>query len=152
MIKVLFVCLGNICRSPMAEFVMRYKLDKMGVSDKIYVSSAGTSSEEEGNAVHRGTARILDRLGIDYSVKRARRISMSDKDNYDYIVAMDSSNIRALSRIGISAKKLLDYTGSGRDVADPWYTGDFDTTYEDINAGVDALIDYILLHNAQELK
>ncbi|MDE5618217.1 MAG: low molecular weight phosphotyrosine protein phosphatase, partial [Clostridia bacterium] len=140
MIKVLFVCLGNICRSPMAEFVMRYKLDKMGVSDKIYVSSAGTSSEEEGNAVHRGTARILDRLGIDYSVKRARRISMSDKDNYDYIVAMDSSNIRALSRIGISAKKLLDYTGSGRDVADPWYTGDFYNTYEYINAGVDAWI------------
>lgn len=131
---------------------MRYKLDNKGLSDKIYVASAGTSGEEEGNPVHRGTARILDKLGIDYSAKRARRISLADKDNYDYVIAMDSGNVRALSRIGISARKLLDYAGISRDVADPWYTGDFDTTYKDINLGVDALIDYILSHNAKELN
>ncbi|MDE6551258.1 MAG: low molecular weight phosphotyrosine protein phosphatase [Clostridia bacterium] len=144
MIRVMFVCLGNICRSPMAEFIFRSKVEAAGLSDKIEVASSGTSDEEEGNRVHRGTARVLDRLGIDYSGKRAVQITASDRDKYDYFIAMDSSNVRALNNIGIRSVKLLSFCGDNRDVADPWYTGNFDKTYEDVDLGTDALLAYII--------
>lgn len=107
--------------------------------------SAATSSWEEGNPVHIGTKKILKSLGIDCSAKRARKITRADYDNYDYIIGMDEQNRRDLvSFFGGDPKKkislLLDYTGSPRDVADPWYTGDFETTYKDINAGIDAFL------------
>lgn len=107
--------------------------------------SAATSSWEEGNPVHIGTKKILNSLGIDCSAKRARKITRADYDNYDYIIGMDEQNRRDLvSFFGGDPKKkislLLDYTGSPRDVADPWYTGDFETTYKDINTGIDAFL------------
>ena len=148
MIKILFICHGNICRSPMAEFVFRYIAEKEGKSDKFSVASAATSYEEIGNPVHRGTAKILDRLGISYSAKRAVHLEKSDYTKYDYLVCMDSANVRNTLRIfGNDAEKkvhkLLEFAGSCEDVADPWYTGNFERTYEDVLAGCEGLLKYL---------
>lgn len=144
MLKILFVCHGNICRSPMAEYVMRDMCRKRGITD-VVTASAATSTEELGNPVHRGTAEILRRLGIDYSAKRARQINRADYDEYDLIIGMDMANIRNMTRYwGDKAHKiykLLDFTErKNEDVADPWYTGNFERTYLDVKEGCEGLI------------
>ena len=149
MIKVLFVCHGNICRSPMAEFLMKKKVSDMGMSEDFHIESAATSSEEIGSPVHRGTARILSKLGIDYSGKRARKMTSGDYDKFDYLIGMDSYNIRNMERICGGDKEgkirlLMEFAGESRDVADPWYTGDFETTYNDINRGIDGFLRKII--------
>lgn len=148
MVKILFICHGNICRSPMAEFVFKNIVEKSGISGEFYVASAATSYEEIGNPVHYGTAKILDRLGISYSLKRAVHLEKSDYEKYDFLVCMDSANVRNTLRIvGDDSKKkihkLLEFAGSREDVADPWYTGDFDRTYKDILMGCKGLLRYI---------
>lgn len=139
MLKILFVCHGNICRSPMAEFVMRDMLEQRGISD-VLTASAGTSHEELGNPVHRGTARILRCLGIDCSDKHARQIVKSDYDEFDMIIGMDSANVRNMERFWGDPKHKIRRLLSDRDVADPWYTGDFEQTYADIREGCENLI------------
>ena len=144
MVSILFICHGNICRSPMAEFIFKDMVEKSGLSDKFYVASAATSYEEIGSPVHWGTAKILDRLGISYSKKRAVHLEKSDYEKYDYLVCMDSANVRNVLRILGDDKdkkvhKLLEFANSYDDVADPWYTGDFEKAYKDICAGCEAL-------------
>ena len=146
--RILFVCHGNICRSPMAEFVLRKMAEERGID--LETASAATSTEEIGNPVHPGTKGILQRLGIDCSGKRAVQLRRDDYEKYDYIVAMDSANVRNIMRIigGDSdgkVKKLLEFAGSGRDVADPWYTGDFEATYRDVKAGCEGILSTICL-------
>lgn len=146
MIKVLFICHGNICRSPMAEFIFKDIVRRAGLADKFEISSAATSTEEIGNPVHPGTRNILDALGIDSSGKRAVQIRKSDYDYYDYLIGMDSWNIRNMLQIFGKDRenkvyKLMDFTGRPEDVADPWYTGNFDATYRDISEGCEGLFE-----------
>ncbi len=148
MINVLFICHGNICRSPMAEFVFKDMVEKLGRSDEFYVASAATSYEEIGNRVHYGTARILDTLGISYSHKRAVHLEKTDYKKYDYLICMDSANVRNTLRIVGDDKdgkiyKLLNFADSDKDVADPWYTGNFDITYKDVLKGCKGLLRHI---------
>lgn len=147
MYRILFVCHGNICRSPMAEYIMRDLLKKRGVED-IAVSSAATSTEELGNPVHRGTRAVLNRLGIDCSDKRARQITRADYEEYDLIIGMDSANIRNMVRYWSDPQhkihKLLDFAERRGDVADPWYTGDFERTYFDVKEGCEGILKAIL--------
>lgn len=148
MIKIMFICHGNICRSPMAEFVFKDMLKKEGLSDDFFVASAATSYEEIGNPVHYGTAKILDRLKISYKGKRAVHLEKSDYAEYDYLVCMDSANVRNTLRIvGEDSErkiyKLLEFAGLKRDVADPWYTGDFEATYKDVLLGCTELLKYM---------
>lgn len=148
MIKILFVCHGNICRSPMAEFVMKDIVKKEGVADQFYIASAATSTEEIGNPVHYGTRNKLGQLGISTAGKYAVQMKSSDYQEYDYIIGMDSWNYRNMLRIAGKDKKnkislLLDYTDHPRDVADPWYTGDFEKTYEDVLAGCQGFLAYL---------
>lgn len=147
MLKILFVCHGNICRSPMAEFVMRDMCRKRGITD-VATASAATSTEELGNPVHRGTAEILRRLDIDFSAKRARQINRADYDEYDLIIGMDAANIRNMTRYwgdkSHKIHKLLDFTERrNEDVADPWYTGNFERTYLDVKEGCEGIIEAI---------
>ena len=147
-IKILFVCHGNICRSPMAEFVMKDIVEKVGIGDKVYIASAATSSEEIGSPVHRGTVRELEKRGISCAGKYAVRLEKSDYGYYDYIVGMDLYNLRNMLRLfgGDPENKvrlLMSFTGESRDVDDPWYTHDFETTYRDIAAGCAALTEIV---------
>ena len=147
MYKILMVCHGNICRSPMAEFVLRDMLKKQHI-DGIEVASAATSTEELGNGIHRGTARKLHELGIDCSFKRARQMNRADYQEYDLLLGADSRNIINMTRIaGGDAEnkilRLLDYTPRPRDIADPWYTGDFEATYADVKEGCEHLIAHL---------
>lgn len=148
MTKVLFICHGNICRSPMAEFVMKDLVTKEGIADKFYIASAATSTEEIGNPVHHGTRSKLAQVGISTSGKYAVQMKRSDYQEYDYIIGMDSWNYRNMLRIAGKDKQekislLLDYTDHPRDVADPWYTGDFEKTYEDVLAGCQGFLTYL---------
>ena len=143
--RILFVCHGNICRSPMAELVFKDLIKKEGLSDNFYVESAATSTEELGNPVYPPARRELLRHGISSDGKYARQITRSDYESFDLIVGMDSANIRNMHRLfGADPegkiKKLLDYTGRGGDVADPWYTGDFGATWSDVLDGCTALL------------
>ncbi|MBQ7968730.1 MAG: low molecular weight phosphotyrosine protein phosphatase [Clostridia bacterium] len=145
-IKILFVCHGNICRSPMAEFLMKKLVMDKGQSDRFYIESAATSTEELGNRVHYGTRGVLDKYKIDYSKKRAVQITKADYDKYDYIIGMDRYNLRNMQRVFGEDRQnkislLLDWSGDCRDVADPWYTGDFSQTEADILAGCSALFE-----------
>jgi len=147
--KILFVCHGNICRSPMAEFVMKDLVEKRGLSDLFEIASAATSSEEIGNEVHYGTRERLAKEGIRCVGKQARQITEADYDNYDYLIGMDRYNISNMHRIFEQDGKrkiymLLEFTGRHADIADPWYTNDFDATYDDILEGCTALLDFIL--------
>lgn len=148
MLKILFVCHGNICRSPMAEYIMRDMLSKRGIKNVI-CASAATSTEEIGNGVYYGARSVLDRLGIDCSDKHARQIVQSDYKEYDLLLGMDAANLCNMLRFwgdpGHKIYKLLDYaevgfSRRGKDVADPWYTGDFESAYRDIKAGCEGLI------------
>ncbi len=145
MIKILFICHGNICRSPLAEMLMRDMIAKAGLSGQISVASAATSREEIGNPVHHGTVEKLRQYGIGVGDKRAVQLTKRDYTDYDYLIGMDDWNIRNIQRIiGSDPKqkvhKLLEYAGLSGDIADPWYTGNFDKTYEDIKAGCDGLL------------
>lgn len=147
-IRILFICHGNICRSPMAEFVLRDLVEKRGLSDQFYIASAATSTEEIGNPVHRGTRDKLAQYSISVDGKFAVQLTKRDYDDYDYLIGMDSQNIANIKRItgksGPRICRLLDFTAHPRDIADPWYTGDFDRTYDDILSGCQALLDAIL--------
>ena len=152
MIKILFICHGNICRSPMAEFVFKKIVKDNGLSDKFLINSAATSTEEIGNGIHHGTKAKLTEKNIPFTSHRAVQITKSDYDNYEYLIVMDSMNLRNMQRIlGFDSQKkvhrLLDFTSCQRDVADPWYTGNFDVTYNDIDKGCHALFDYIKSHD-----
>lgn len=147
--KIMFVCHGNICRSPMAEFVFSDMIAKRGLSHKLSCASSATSTEELGNDIHYGTRRILDKYAIPYRRREATQLSHTDYDKYDLFVGMDAANIRNMLRIFGSdpegkVVRLLDLTDRARDVADPWYTGDFETTYRDITRGCEALLDRLL--------
>lgn len=149
MIKVLFVCHGNICRSPMAEFVLKDMVKKRSLENGFYIASAATSTEEIGNPVHHGTRRKLAEVGISVAGKTAVQMTKSDYDKYDYIIGMDTWNMRNINRIIKSdpqgkVYKLLTFAGRGDDVADPWYTGDFETTYRDVVEGCEAFLKEIL--------
>lgn len=145
MIKILFVCLGNICRSPMAEFVFKDMIQKMGIDNEFYVESAATSSEEVGNSVHYGTIDKLKKEGIKIYDRKSKQIKKSDYDKFDYIIGMEKRNIDGILRIVGSDEenkiyRLLDFSNNPRDIADPWYTGNFNVTYDDIVEGCQALI------------
>lgn len=148
MIKILFVCHGNICRSPMAEFVMRDFIREAGLSDEIVVASAATSTEEIGNPVYPPARRRLAQAGLRTDGKTAVQMTKRDYDRYDYLIGMEQVNVRNMLRIagGDPQKKicrLLDFTDRPKDIADPWYSGDFDTTYDEVCAGCRALLDFL---------
>jgi protein-tyrosine phosphatase len=148
MIRVLFVCHGNICRSPLAQSVFTHKVNTLGLSSKFYIDSFATSTEEIGNPPHRGTVNKLREQGIPLVPHRAKQIAWSDYDKFDYIIGMDEWNIKNLNRMlkGDPDKKvykLLSFAGSDRDIADPWYTGNFDITYDDIVEGCDGFLHYL---------
>ncbi|MCX4374145.1 MAG: low molecular weight phosphotyrosine protein phosphatase [Dysosmobacter sp.] len=145
MTKILFVCHGNICRSPMAEFVMKDLVKKAGLEDQFRIESAATSTEEIGNPVYPPARRKLAEHGIDCAGKLARQLKNSDYDQYDLLIGMDRANLRNMHRIcgGDFAGKLhllMDYTDHPGDVADPWYTDDFETTWRDVLAGCQGLL------------
>lgn len=149
MIKIMFVCHGNICRSTMAEFVMKDIVSKEGLENEFYICSSATSTEEIGNDTYWGTKQILDSKGIPYTKRQAVQLKKSDYEKYDFIVGMDSANIRNINRItgkdtGNKIYKLLSFAGTDRDVADPWYTRDFETTYNDISLGCTELFKKIM--------
>ncbi|MFT4105075.1 MAG: low molecular weight protein-tyrosine-phosphatase [Lacrimispora sp.] len=148
-IRILMVCHGNICRSPMAEFVMKDMIEKERLKDCFYVASAATSTEELGNPVHRGTREKLKQYGISTEGKYAVQVSRKDYDKYDYLIGMDKRNVGNMLKIvgedtKGKVKRLLDFSSNPRDIADPWYTGDFDRTYDDVYEGCEALLSYIL--------
>ncbi len=152
-LKILFVCHGNICRSPMAEFIMKDIVAKAGLADKFYIESAAVSSEEIGNPVYPPVRRILTERGISTSGKTARKMVSADYDNFDLIVGMDSDNIRRIKAIcgGDSSGKvylLKEFTGEPNgDVSDPWYTGDFSATLRDVLAGCHGILDFYKKQN-----
>ena len=148
MIKILFVCHGNICRSPMAEFVLKDMVKKKGMEEKFFIASAATSREEIGNPVHYGTRNKLKQYGISTEGKTAIQLTKEDYKKYDYLIAMDSYNIKNMNYIigedrEKKVYKLLSFAGKGRDIVDPWYTGNFDETYEDIVEGCEAFLKYL---------
>lgn len=148
MISILFVCLGNICRSPMAEFVLKKKVSDLGLSDQFHIDSAATSTEEIGNGIHYGTMSIFRQKGIPCTGHRARQMTKRDYAEYDYLIGMDDANIRNMQRIAGGdpegkIHKLLEYAGSNRAIADPWYTGNFDETYADVAEGCEAFLNYL---------
>lgn len=152
MIRILFICHGNICRSPMAEFMLKKMVADRGIEDDFYIESAATSTEEiwngVGNPVYPPARDELRRHGIDCSGKRARQVTPEDYDRFDYIICMENTNIRNTLRILRSdpegkVKRLLDYGDRPRDIADPWYTGIFDRTYNDIDEGLNAFLEYL---------
>lgn len=148
MIKVMFVCHGNICRSPMAEFVFKDMVKRAGIADKLYIASSATSREEIGNPVHYGTKAKLAEAGISSNGKYAVQLTKDDYEEYDYIIGMDSYNIRNINKIigydkDSKVYKLLDFVDGG-DIADPWYTGNFDETYSDVVRGCKGLLERIV--------
>ena len=145
MIKILFICHGNICRSTMAQFVMQHLVHKSGQEDNFLIDSKATSTEELGNGPHYGTVRKMQEMNIPMVPHRAEQMQRKDYRNYDYIIGMDQWNYRNIMRIigkdpENKVSLLLDWTEHPRDIADPWYTGNFDQTYEDVLEGCEALL------------
>ena len=143
--KILFVCHGNICRSPMAEFVMKDLVSKAGLGDEVFIASAACRRDEIGSDTYYGTKNILREKGIPFTPRHAVQVTVDDYDSYDYIIGMDAENMRDLNRLtkGDPLGKLhllMEFAGEKRNVADPWYTDDFATTYRDILKGCEALL------------
>lgn len=146
--KILFLCHGNICRSPMAEFVMKDLLAKAG-RDDVVVESAALHTDEIGSDTHRGTRAVLAKKGVPFSARRAWLVDAAKASSYDYLVAMDDYNVADLKRLVYPSdlpkiRKLLSFAGKTRDIADPWYTGDFEITYLDVLEGCMALMKEVL--------
>lgn len=155
MIRVLFICHGNICRSTMAESVMTYLVKQRHMEHQFRIASAATSREEIGNGPHYGTVRKLRSVGIPVVPHRAVQMTRQDYEKYDFLIGMDDANIRNMIRIAggdpeHKIHKLLEYAGSGRAIADPWYTGNFDVTYADIMEGCEAFLSTLLLFRSSE--
>ena len=153
MMRIMFVCHGNICRSPMAEFVLKKLVSERGMADQFYIASSATSTEEiwggVGNPVYPPAKAKLAKHGISCEGKRAVQLTRADYDKYDLFIGMDSANIRNMYRMlggdpQCKIRKLMDYTSQGGDVADPWYTRRFDVTYADVLAGCEGLLKEIL--------
>ncbi len=147
-IRVMFVCHGNICRSPMAEFLLKDMVDKRGISDRFIIESAATTNEEIGNPVYPGTRKRLAREGISVDGKFAKRLRRDDYDKFDLIIGMDEENMRDMKRLfgddsDGKVYKMMEFAGIDRDVADPWYTGDFEATYDDIYEGCIGLLNFL---------
>ena len=149
MIKILFICHGNICRSTMAEMVFKHLVRQAGLTSEFYIDSAATSREAIGDGVHYGTRRKLAQMGVPCSDHRAVQVKRADYDKYDYLIVMDQRNVTNLMRIlGEDPEQkvhmLLDYAGrEGQSIADPWYTGNFDITYDDIVEGCEGFLAYL---------
>ncbi len=146
--RIVFICHGNICRSPMAEFVLKDLVEKKGIADLFFIESRATSTEEIGNPVHRGTRQKLSEFGISVAGKTAVQLTKSDYNKYDMLICMDSANVRNTLRIVGNDKyekvsKLLSFAGESGDIADPWYTGNFDETYDDVLRGCNGLLSYL---------
>lgn len=152
MIKVLCVCHGNVCRSTMCQSVLTHLVKQQGLEDYFEIDSAATSREEIGNPPHYGTVGKLKRVSIPVVPHRARQMTKSDYEYYDYLIGMDSANIRNMNRIAGGdpegkIHKLPSFAGLSKDIADPWYTGNFDETYDDVLEGCKAFLDYIIHSN-----
>ena len=150
--KILFVCHGNICRSPMAEFVMKNLVKESHLENQIQVDSAAANNDAIGNGMHRGTRAKLSEMQIPFDEHIARKLTASDGERYDLILAMDSENLYYMRRIlkpdaHEKIHLLLEYAGEKRDIADPWYTGNFDETYDDIDKGCRALLEKLKIGN-----
>ena len=148
MIRVCFVCHGNICRSTMSQFVFQDMINQKGLTDQFYINSAATSREEIGNGPHYGTVNKMKQVGIPVLPHRAVQMTKKDYREYDYLIGMDEANIRNMMRIAGGDPEgkihmLLDYSDSPRAIADPWYTGNFDITYDDVVEGCTAFFNYL---------
>lgn len=148
MIKICFVCLGNICRSPMAEFIFQFMVENENLQDKIFACSKGTSAEELGNPIHPGAAKELQKHDIPFSKRQATQLEKEDYQQFDYFIGMDYSNIFHIKRIfgkdpDHKVFKLMDFTNSKDDIADPWYTRDFSSTYDDLIEGCHAFLAFL---------
>lgn len=149
MIKVMFVCLGNICRSPMAEFVFKDLVKKSGLEKNFYIESSATSSEELGCDVHYGTVNKLKSLGINVEHRASKLLKKEDYEKFDYILGMETRNIQNILRIvGQDTEnkvyRLLDFSNNPRDIADPYFTGNFDRTYEDVLEGCKTFLEKVI--------
>ena len=152
MIKVMFVCLGNICRSPMAEFVFKDMVKKQGLEKEFYIKSSATSSEEIGNDIHYGTRDKLIQKEIPFTKRKAVKLRAEDYKKYDYIIGMEKSNVINIKRIvgedvDYKIYRLLDFSDTPRDIADPWYTGNFENTFNDIVEGCNGFLKYLKDNN-----
>ena len=149
MINVLMICHGNICRSTMAEMVLKHLVRQRNIAELFYIDSAATSREEIGNGVHYGTRRKLAEVGIPCEDHRAKQVTKKDYDKFDYLIVMDTNNVRNLNRIigsdpDCKVYTLLDFTErQGASIADPWYTGNFDETYRDVLEGCEGFLNYL---------
>lgn len=148
MIRVAFCCHGNICRSTLAQSVFTYKVKELGLADQFVIDSFATSTEEIGNPPHRGTVNKLREVGIPLIPHRAKKITMTDYEMFDYIIGMDTWNMKNLNRMlngdpKEKVYKFLTFAGSGRDIADPWYTGNFDATYKDVIEGCEGFLKHL---------